>query len=107
MVEGRPSIFNGRTDLVKWLTFVILAIGTIITIVLWAVTQHSDLREWVADADHSIKIESQEYVKDRCVSKEAFSALKAKLEANKEEINRLRNGRSKRSKVHALAPGDR
>ncbi|MHA2248485.1 MAG: hypothetical protein ACXADY_26295 [Candidatus Hodarchaeales archaeon] len=106
---------NGKAaEVIKIAVNIFFLIAGVISVVLWATSEHDDLRQWTAEQDYVTKQELQALVKDRYVPKEEVATLKEEVRNCEKEIERLRtqmdrirglsriNGR----RAHILAPNN-
>lgn len=73
-------------------------VGVIVTIVslttacvLWAATEHSDIKTWTETQNYVIEKDVKEHVKDRYVPKESFSRIEQSLKDQKEDIKDIKD----------------
>ena len=78
-------------SLSKWIGIVVTVITLTIACVLWASTEHSDIKSFTSQQDYVITKDLKEYSQERYVPKESFSRVEENLKGQKEDINEIKN----------------
>jgi septal ring factor EnvC (AmiA/AmiB activator) len=74
----------------KVVGLIITVIGLTITCVLWAATEHSDIKTFTEQQNYVIQKDIKEHVEDRYVPKESFSRVEQSLQDQKEDIKEIK-----------------
>ena len=85
------AIKKNQPDWPKWLGVIFTVISLTIAAVVWASTEHDDLKTWTSEQQHVIKQELKQDSKDMFVPKEDFSRVEQCLEDQKEDIRDIKN----------------
>ena len=67
---------NGNGTIVKYLSLIFTVLGLIVGMVVWASTEHADIKDWTLDKDHDTKIELRADIKEKYVPKHEFIEVK-------------------------------
>jgi septal ring factor EnvC (AmiA/AmiB activator) len=83
-IKGQP------TNWAKWIVIVLTSMSLVVAAVVWAGTEHSDIKTWTAEQDYATKQDLEETVEKRYVPKEDFARVEQSLSDQKEDIEEVK-----------------
>ena len=86
-IKIKPSVLSWS----KIIGSIVTIIGLTVTCVLWASTEHSDIKSLTQQQDYVMTKDIKEHVKDRYVPKESFTRMEQSLEDQKEDIKEIKD----------------
>jgi len=75
----------------KWVGVALTIISLTVACVLWASSEHSDIKEFTTNQDYVNTKDIKEYVNERYVPKESFSRIEENLKGQKEDIGEIKD----------------
>jgi septal ring factor EnvC (AmiA/AmiB activator) len=75
----------------KIVGLIVTIVGLTVTCVLWAATEHSDIKTFTQQQNYVMSKDINEHVKDRFVPKESFSRMEQSLQDQKEDIKEIKD----------------
>jgi len=85
------AIKKSQPDWPKWIGLILTILSLTVAAVVWASSEHSDIRAWTADQDYVTKQELQKSFEKQYVPKEDFSRLDQSLCDQKEDIKEIKD----------------
>jgi septal ring factor EnvC (AmiA/AmiB activator) len=80
----------------KWIAIILTVVSLVVGAVVWASTEHSDIRVWTADQDYATKQDLEETAEKLYVPKEEFSRveqsvkdIKGNVKETKEKVDKI------------------
>jgi len=85
------AIKKSQPDWAKWIGILITILSLTVAAVVWASTEHSDIRSWTADQDYVTKQELEKTFEKQYVPKEDFSRVEQSVIDQKEDIKEIKD----------------
>lgn len=80
---------NGNGTIVKYLALIFTGLGLVVSMVVWASSEHANIKDWTLDKDHDTRVELKDGVKDKYVPKHEFIEVKTILKEHQEMHKKL------------------
>jgi septal ring factor EnvC (AmiA/AmiB activator) len=87
----REDYMIKQSDWLKWIPIVLTVFSLAIGAVVWANSEHTDIKSWTSDQDYVTKRELEESIEKHYVTKEDFSRIEESLNNQKEDIKEIKS----------------
>lgn len=85
------AIKESQADWPKWIAIILTVLSLTIAAVVWASTEHADIKTWTAEQDYVTKQELSKSFEKQYVPKEDFSRVEQSISDQKEDIKEIKN----------------
>jgi len=73
----------------KYISLILLSLGLVVSMVIWATSSHAEIKSWTAGQDYVTKQELKQTMKDQYVPLHQFTEVKQSLKDQKEDLEKI------------------